>query len=268
MVKTIIWIALVSGIGLYALLLACLFFYQEKLIFPAEKLKPDHVFDFHVPFREHAIAVDGATINVLHFFQKEPKGLVFFLHGNAGNLQTWATDLEFYQRINYDLVMMDYRGYGKSTGKISNELQLHQDVRAVWDHFSPQYENHLKVIVGRSLGSALATRLAVDVDPDLLILVSAFTSMKAMAASEYPFAPLFLLKYPLQTDAIINQVKAELLFINGAEDKLTPTQHSQTLFELSDTQKHLVEIEGADHGAIHNFPQYYHTLAEQIHRIK
>ena len=75
----------------------------------------------------------GATLHALHFMQEQPRGLVFFLHGNAGNLQTWTTGIDFYRRVNYDLFILDYRGYGKSTGHIESEQQL---LRALARHGS------------------------------------------------------------------------------------------------------------------------------------
>ena len=72
-------------------------------------------------------------MHALHITQLAPRGLLFFIHGNGGDLSTWATGIDFYRKVNYDLFIFDYRGYGKSTGRIESEAQLHADVRAAWD---------------------------------------------------------------------------------------------------------------------------------------
>ncbi|TXC66715.1 lysophospholipase [Piscinibacter aquaticus] len=96
--------------------------------------------------------------------------------------------------------MLDYRGYGKSSGRIESEAQLHADVRAVWRAVAPHYAGKRVVLYGRSLGTALAASLAAELQPDLTMLVSPYTSMEAMARQHYPWVPGALLRYPLRTD--------------------------------------------------------------------
>lgn len=85
---------------IYAGLLALLFLFQERLIFPSTPLAEDYTFHFDLPFKEVYVPVDGATLHGLHFVQPEPRGLIFFLHGNAGNLKEWTVGAEFYQQVN------------------------------------------------------------------------------------------------------------------------------------------------------------------------
>lgn len=191
---------------------------QEKIIFPATRLSKDHDF-IDVPYlSEKSIAVNGAVLNALHYEQPEARGLIFFLHGNAGNLDTWVPDVDFYRQENYDLFMLDYRGYGKSSGKIENQPQLEADVRSAWDYVADKYTSRdLPVVIyGRSLGTYLATRLALEVDYDLLVLVSPYTSMKAMVKLKFPLFPGQLVRYPLATDEIISQIESPILKIGRA----------------------------------------------------
>ena len=175
------------------------------------------------------IPVPGATLHALHFTQPQPRGLVFFLHGNAGNLQTWTTGVDFYRRVNYDLFILDYRGYGKSTGTIDGEDQLHADVRAAWDAIAPRYRDVPIVIYGRSLGTGLAARLARDVQPALLVLVTPYASLAAAAKRAFPMAPEFLLKYRLRTDTLIADVRSPVLLMHGNRDTLIPLADSEAL---------------------------------------
>jgi len=240
---------------------AYLYLTQERIIFPATALPGEHSFDFDVPFREITIPVEGADINGLHFKQPDPRGLVFFLHGNGGNLESWTTNVDYYRRVNYDMFIFDYRGYGKSTGQIESEAQLHADVRTAWNAIVSQYREKPIVIYGRSLGTALAANLAADVNPDLLILVSPFSSMVAMAQRQYPFLPSWLVRYPLRTDELVADIQSPMILMHGAEDSFIPVSHSYELRDLASANTKLLIIEGANHNNIHEFKSYLDGLA-------
>ncbi|HVR94250.1 MAG TPA: alpha/beta fold hydrolase [Casimicrobiaceae bacterium] len=248
----------------YAGALGLLYVTQERIILPASTLAADYRFQFDQPFEEVWIPVQGASLHALHFKQPNPRGVVFFLHGNAGNLVSWTTGLDFYRRVNYDLFIVDYRGYGKSTGHIENEAQLYADARAAYDAVAPLYRDKPIVIYGRSLGTALAASLARDVQPRLLVLVSPFSSLAASAAQAYPWAPEWVLKYPLRTDAIIGDVKSPILLIHGSEDKLIPLSHSERLKALARSPVELLVVPGAGHSDIHKFPVYLDGLAARL----
>ena len=253
-----------ASILAYSLMLGYLYAAQESLIFVGTKLPADHEFEFDLPYRELTIDVDGAALNALHFLQPDPRGLVFFLHGNGGNLRSWTTGADYYQRVNYDMFMLDYRGYGKSTGEIVSEKQLHADVRVAWDTIAPEYAGKPIVLYGRSLGAALAVRLATEVEPDLVILVSPFSSMLAMASAQYPIVPTALVRYPLRSDEIIANVQAPIVFVHGDRDTFIPIDHSIELRELATSATSLLTIEGADHYDIHRYSSYLEGLADVL----
>ncbi len=252
----------------YAGVIGALYLLQEQLIFPASKLPANHQFKFDQPFKELQIPVPGASLNALHITQPAPRGLIFFLHGNAGDLSTWTTGVDYYRKVNYDLFIIDYRGYGKSTGKIVSEAQLHADVRAAWDSIAPQYRDRKIpiVIYGRSLGTGLATYLARDVDPALLVLVSPYTSLLAAGKRAYTIAPDWVLKYPLRTDSVIGDVKSPVMLIHGKADGLIPPTDSEQLRPLVRAPVELLLVDGAGHNDLHQFPVYLDALAERLKR--
>ena len=256
-------LAALAALG-YAGALGLLYVKQERIILPASALAADYRFQFDQPFEEVWIPVQGASLHALHFKQPNPRGVVFFLHGNAGNMVSWTTGVDFYRRVNYDLFIVDYRGYGKSTGHIESEEQLHADARAAYDVMASLYRDKPIVIYGRSLGTALAASLARDVQPRLLVLVSPFSSLAASAAQAYPWAPGWVLKYPLRTDAIIGDIKSPILLIHGSEDKLIPLSHSERLKALARSPVELLVVPGAGHSDIHKFPVYLDGLAARL----
>ena len=259
-------IVVIAVLG-YAGILGLLYFTQERMIFPGSTLPSDHQFKFDQPFEEIRIPVAGAMLDALHFRQPAPRGLVFFLHGNAGDLSTWTTGIDFYRRINYDLFIFDYRGYGKSTGRIESEAQLHADVRAAWDRISPQYRDKPIVIYGRSLGTGLGAYLARDVHPALLVLVTPYVSLAAAAKRTYPLAPEWLLKYPRRTHAIAGDLKTPVLLIHGTRDELLPIDNSEDLKKLIRSPVEMLVIDGAAHNDIHQFPSYLDGLANRLDRL-
>ncbi len=248
----------------YAGALGLLYLLQERLIFRGTRLPADYRFDFQHRFEEMRVPVPGGSLHALHFTQPQPHGLVFFVHGNAGNLATWATGIDFYRSVNYDLFIFDFRGYGKSTGRIASEEQLFADVRAAWDAIAPSYRDKPVVIYGRSLGTALAARLARDVNPRLLVLVTPYTSLAAVSKRAYPYAPAWLLKYPLRTDAVIAHVRSPILLVHGTHDELLPLSESQRLKALTRAPTELLVIAGAGHNDIHDHPAYVEGLTARL----
>ncbi len=258
--------ALAAGALLgYGVIAAYVYAQQESLIFRPAPLAADH--RFAIPgVDEVRVPVAGAELSALHFRLPNPTGIVFFLHGNAGNLQTWLTSVDIYRRVNYDLFMVDYRGFGKSTGQVESEQQLHDDVKAAWNQIAPQYAGKKIAIYGRSLGTGLATRLARDIQPDLTILVSPYVSLQAMGDEQYPWLPGFINRYPMRSDEWLTAIARPVVILHGDRDTLIPISHGEKLKALRAATEMLV-ITGAGHNDIHKFPAYLDGLAERLQKL-
>jgi len=250
---------LIAAAGLYLALLAVLWWGQERLLFMPQPLRADHRFELGSDVHERIIDVAGARLHALHLQLTAPRGVVFYLHGNAGNLQSWFVDLEFYRRANFDLFMIDYRGYGKSTGRIESEAQLHADVRAAWDAIAPAYAGRNRVLLGCSLGSGLVAHLAVPVQPELTVLVSAYSSIRALAAEHYPWVPAALLRYRLDTGAAVGQLRTPLLLVHGDRDTLIAPWHSDALLQFNPRAR-VHRVKGAGHNDLQEFDDYHEVL--------
>jgi uncharacterized protein len=260
-------VAAVAGFALAAwgAVLGWVYWQQERLIFQPEPLPAS--FRFSEPqVHEVSIPVAGATLSALHLKLPNPKGVVFFLHGNGGNLARWFTNASFYREANFDLFMIDYRGYGKSSGHIESEAQLLADVRAAWNKVAPQYAGRRKVVYGRSLGAALAAALAAEVKPDLTILASPFCSMADMAGLHYPWVPRALLRYPLSTCEAAARIASPLVLFHGDGDELVPFAQSQRILDLA-PRAELVKVAGAGHGDLHLSPAYRQPLLQRLKRM-
>jgi hypothetical protein len=263
-------VLLQAALGLaaaYAALIGLVWLLQEKLIFLPSPLPAAHRFDFGADVHEDWIDVPGARLHALHLRNARPRGVVFFLHGNAGNLDGWFSNADFYRRKNFDLYMLDYRGYGKSGGRIESQAQLEGDVRAawrqLWSRHASRYAGAKRVIAGRSLGSALAAGLAAELQPELTLLISPYESMAAMAREHYPWVPAALLRYPLRTDAGLARVQSPVLLVHGTGDDVIGAHHSQRLLQSAPHAERVL-IEGAGHNDLQQFPAYLEAIAARL----
>ncbi|MGB8193524.1 MAG: alpha/beta fold hydrolase [Chitinophagaceae bacterium] len=251
----------------YAALLVVVYLVQEKFIFKPEKLKPGFIYKYDVPFRELFFDVEpGVQINGLHFFRPEPAGLILYFHGNTRSIKGWAKYARDFYRYNYDVVLVDYRGFGKSTGKRSEDAMLN-DMQFVYEQLKKQYpENHL-ILYGRSMGSGFATKLASDNSPRYLILDAPYYSFSKVVERFLPILPVRLvLRYHLRTDRWIRRVRCPVYIIHGTRDWLIPIRHSENLQKSNPDKITLIRIHGGGHN---NLPGYdeYHGFVRDILKV-
>lgn len=247
----------------YALLLGAMWAGQERLLFRPDPLPQDHVYRLDPAVHEGWLEVEGARLNTLHLRLPAPDGVVLFLHGNGGNLESWFVNPAYYREANLDLFMIDYRGYGKSSGRITSQQQLMEDVRSAWRHLQAQYPQGVKIVHGRSLGSGLAALLAAEVQPDLTVLVSPYFSLRQLASELYPWVPMALLRYPVRTDLALPDIRSPVWMVHGARDTLIPVDHARRLQRLAPGARLLV-VDQAGHGDIQHTPQYRQGLMQAM----
>ncbi|MGZ5180001.1 MAG: alpha/beta hydrolase [Ramlibacter sp.] len=256
------------GAALYAAALTWLWFRQERLLFEPERLPRDEPICSDPDVNEFMVDVPGARLSVAQLKLPDPRGVIFYLHGNSGNLRKWFVDLDAFRELNFDVVMMDYRGYGKSSGRIESEEQLRADVRAVWNAIATDYAGKRVVISGQSLGTGLAAGLSAELSeagctPDLTILVSPYSSMRALADEHYPWVPSKVLRYHLPTMDHACKVKGPVLLVHGDKDELIGFHHSEAILQAQPLCQ-LLRVEGAGHGDVHQFPSFRQGLATAL----
>ena len=133
---------------------------QEKFIFLPTQLPEEYSYSFDNEFEEFFLTnPDGARLNALHFKTNKPKGVILYFHGNAGDLSRWGEIANRFLDFEYDVIVMDYRGYGKSTGKRS-ESSLFEDAQLFYEHTAKLFSKDDIVVYGRSLGCSIATHVA------------------------------------------------------------------------------------------------------------
>ena len=256
---SLIWY-IISGI---AFLSVIAYFFQEKFIFKPEKLKADFQFKYDAPFREYFFDVEpGVRINGLHFYRENAKGLILYFHGNTRSIKGWARYAKDFYRFNYDVVLVDYRGFGKSTGKRS-EKEMLSDMQFVYDKLKETYaEDHL-IMYGRSMGSGFATKLASDNQPRYLILDAPYFSFIRVIERFLPILPLRLvLRFKLRTDLWLPKVKCHTYILHGTRDWLIPIRHSESLQKLNPQKVTLIRIIGGGHNNLPSFDEYHNFIRD------
>lgn len=205
----------------YVLLCVGVYFYQEKIIFHPEKLPEDYKFSFEGNFEEIKIQTkDKKYLSSVLFKAQDSKGVIFYLHGNGGSIKGWGEVAQLYKSMNYDTFIPDYRGYGKSQGEINSKDQLFSDVESAYQELLKRYPENKIIILGYSVGTGLAAKLASVHHAKLLILQASYYSMKDEMNQKFSFLPKFLLKYNFETNEYLKTVPSPVIIFHGDKDEV------------------------------------------------
>lgn len=252
---------------MYLVYVSYVYFNQEEMIFAASKLSKDYKFEFKQDFEELNIPTfDGKTLNGLLFKTPNPKGLVFFLHGNAGALDTWGNVAETYTNLGYDCFILDYRGYGKSEGEIQSQTQFFNDIFFAYNYLAKDYDKSKMVIIGYSIGTGPAAYLASEVNPKMLILQAPYYNFLEFSSGRAPFVPDFLKKFSFETDKYIVKVKSPVYLFHGDQDNLIGYKNSERLFKLLKPGGLLFKLKDQGHIGINDNEQYQQILKTILFR--
>ena len=198
---------------------------------------------------------DGETIAAWHIPAAQDasgpgKGFtVLFFHGNAGNISYWMESIAFFHKLGLSVLIVDYRGFGESTGKPSVGGTI-RDARAAWQWLT-EHKNvpaSRIILLGRSLGGGVAAALAAEVKPEALILESTFTSLHAMGKTIFPWLPKFLFPEEYATLRNIEKLRIPLLVVHSPTDEVVDFRMGRELFDSYNGPKYFLQIRGSHNG--------------------
>lgn len=218
--------------------------------------------DMNLPYEDVALrAADGVTLSAWFMPSPAPRGAMLYLHGNSGNLCDWVHAVDRFVWAGYHVLLVDYRGYGRSEG-VPTEHGLYLDVEAAWDWLEARFApSGLQLyVLGKSLGTGVATHLAAKHPMAGLILDSPFTSMREVVALHSKPLPRLLVPKMFESLSKADKINAPTLILHGDEDALIPVNHGLRLFEKITAPKALGVIPGARHNDITSFPTYEHLV--------
>jgi fermentation-respiration switch protein FrsA (DUF1100 family) len=260
---------------LYLAMVVWLYLFQERLLFlpgvPDRELSADPA-TVGLPFEETTIRTQDAE--TLHGWWLPADGAdlsVLFLHGNAGNISHRLDSLALFHRLGVNVLIIDYRGYGRSSGTPSEQGVL-RDAEAAWVYLTENKDiSPDRIIVfGRSLGGAAAAWLTSRVDAGGLILESTFTSVPDAAADVYWWLPVrWLSRLRLDTRHWLGKVHCPVLIVHSRDDEIIPFHHARHLYEAAPPDKRLFALKG-DHnsGFLLAGEGYLRVLRDFLQRVR
>ena len=248
--SSLIWQAVLFVAIAYLVITSVVFLLQSRLLFfpnmPSREFAatPDRVglsFESVQFTTEDGVRLDGWFVPA-----GAPRGVLLFFHGNAGNISHRLDSLQLFHELGLSTLIFDYRGYGRSEGKVS-EQGTYRDGEAAWRYLTAERGIPERSIVyfGRSLGASIAAHLAMKRPPGALILESAFTSVPDVGARAYPFLPVrWLARFQYNTQEYLRSVSAPVLVIHSPQDEVIPFKFGRALFASANEPKQFLEIRG------------------------
>jgi len=251
------WMIILVMIYIVAGLL--LYFLQNKLLFHPEHLPTNENYSFTVPFEERKVYYYSSTsFDIVRFKPLNDsikKGAVIYFHGNMNNIKYYAPLANNFTKYGYEVWMIDYPGYGRSTGELTEEMlytqadELYKMVKAAG------FSRDNIIIYGKSLGTGIATELASKRNCRRLILESPYYSIPNVAshyAWMYPVQWISTFKIP--TYEYIQKVVAPITIFHGTDDETIPYSNTEKLRPLLKSKDEIVKIEGGEHNDLNDFP--------------
>ncbi len=249
--------------AVYAILILLLFVFQARLIYypnvPSRNLgpSPDSI---GLAFESINITTeDNVRLHGWYVPARERRGVVLFCHGNAGNISHRLESLNLFNHLSLDVLIFDYRGYGRSEGKVS-EQGTYRDGEAVWRYLTKErgVASDEIIVFGRSLGAAIATYVASEHGPAGLIVESGFVSVPNMAAELYPWLPArWLTRIIYPNNEYLQRISSPVLIIHSRDDELIPFNHGRELFDLARQPKSFLELRGSHNDGFLISGQHY-----------
>ena len=238
----------------------------EQQLFPGSKIDKNFHFRFPGTFSELSFKTkDGYKLHGLLFKSKQCKGLIFYLHGSNGALDTWGKIAPVYTALNYDIFLLDYRGYGKSGSKVTSENQLYSDVQLAYDKLKLIYAESKIIIIGQSVGTGPAAMLAANNKPQKLVLQAPYYSLADWIRNVVPDFDTLNIKYQFRTYEFLKKVKASVIIFHGDADDAIYYGSSQKLSSFFKEGDKLFILKGEGHNDLTNNKDYLEKLKTIFH---
>ncbi len=252
--KIILLVYIVAGLALY--------FLQDKILFHPQKLPADHSFSFPTPFKEINLPVnEEKNLNIIQFTVPDSlcKGVVLYFHGNRNNIERYAAYAEHFNRNQYEVWMMDYPGFGKSTGTLTEEI-IYKDAARVYQMARSRFAKDSIILYGKSLGSGVAAQLASIKDCKKLILETPYYSVVNLFGHyAFIFPPRLISKYHFPTYRYLEKVDVPITILHGTSDGIIPFSQSVKLKNKFPGIQ-LVGIKDGSHNDLSEFPAFQNSL--------
>ena len=245
-----------------------LYFTQDAILFHPQKLAPDYLYKFDIPFREINYPVtDKKNLSIVQFTVPDStsKGVVIYFHGNRENINRYAPFAKCFTRNGFEVWMLDYPGFGKSTGE-RNEQVLYDDAYRLYKLARKNYSADSIIIYGKSIGTGIAAQLASTRDCKRLILETPYLSIDALAKNYFFIYPVSSMsRYSFPTNRYIENVTAPVTIFHGTRDHTIPYRHAKLLMKKIKSQGELITIKNGKHNNLAGFEIYHNKIDSLLH---
>ena len=254
-VKIIIIVYCSAGIALYYL--------QEKLLLHPTPLPFDYRFKFNEPFKEVNIRLNATdNLNLIQFLPEDslPKGVVLYFHGNRGNVERYAKYAINFTKHGYEVWIVDYPGYGKTTGKFTEE-NVYMLAREVYKLANTKFGTDSIIVYGKSLGSGIASWLASRKPCQRLILETPYYSMTDLVSTYAPIYPVNAMShFKFPTGEYLKDAKVPVTIFHGTDDWVIPYRYAAKLKGVLKPGDEFITIDRGSHNNLNDFPLFHEKL--------
>jgi alpha-beta hydrolase superfamily lysophospholipase len=254
-IKIIIIVYCAIGIAFYYL--------QDQILFHPERKTINEAYNFDIPYKEVNIRYDTASnLNIVQFTTKDSvaKGVVLYFHGNKKNIGWYAKFAPNFTKNGYEVWMIDYPGFGKSTGKMT-EQRLYDYALQLYKLARTKYGKDSIIIYGKSMGTGVAAQLASIRDCKRLILETPYSSMRGLVQTYFFMYPLKnMLHYNLPTYEYLQKVIDPVTIFHGTDDRLITYRNAAKLKAFLKPGDEFVTIKGAAHNNLNDYPLFHEKL--------
>jgi uncharacterized protein len=250
-------------IFIYGAVGVVLYYFQQKLLLHPTPLSFNYQFKFNTPFKEVNIPLNATdNLNLIQFFPGDSvrRGVVLYFHGNKENINHYAKYAVNFTKYGYEVWMADYPGYGKTTGKFTEE-NVYMQAREVYKLANTKFEEDSVIVYGKSLGSGIAAWLASRKPCKRLILETPYFSIPDLFshyASIYPVESLSKFKFP--TGEYLKDVKVPITIFHGTDDWIIPYRHAAKLKKVLKPGDEFITIGKGLHNNLNDFPLFHEKL--------
>jgi len=261
----VIWLILGIAAAVYIGLGLTLFVAQSRMLYQPTRDVAYTPKDAGLEYESVQLKTpDGETIAGWYIpaAAEESRRTVLFCHGNAGNISHRLYTLQLIHELGLNCLIVDYRGYGESTGKPTEKGTL-TDIRTAWDWLINEKQKTPDdiIIFGRSLGGSIAAITAVEVRPAAVIIEIAFTSVTDVGRHYYPFLPVrWFVRFKYNTLAAVKQLNCPVLIVHSPDDEMIPYKFGRALFEAANEPKLFIELKGTHNEGFYDNGQLYRQI--------
>jgi pimeloyl-ACP methyl ester carboxylesterase len=229
-----------------------LYFIQDSILFHPKPLPAGYKFSFEQPFEEINISLKKSNLNIVKFPTKNRKGIVLFYHGNMENVEHYKKYPPLFLRNRYEVWIIDYPGFGKTTGRPTEKI-MEKQALLMYDIASKKIKSDSIIIYGKSLGTGVASYAAANRPCKQLILETPYYSIPSLAKHYFPVYPArALIKYSFPVHDYLQKVQAPITIFHGTKDEAVPYKHSEWLKEENKNLE-LITIENGRHNNLSDF---------------